>query len=311
MNTLIENGYLKEMVCGTNFSYILNDNSIFVPTEYKVLQSQSKSGFLRCMKTLYNGKIQLYYMTNGLKPLSQMLSSLEADSFMIIAANLLADIIEIKNIGFLSCQNIDISLDHIYVEPNTYKVYLLYLPLGKKLHGFYSAFENELRTGLVKLISGMSALSSPKTLQFSADLSNGMLILEDLYKRVKGGKTVSPEKPVKMYEEKSYDFNEKKAHVVKIIAMNAPMRVELVVNKNEFLIGKKGSVVDGMISFNNMISRVHCKICKNGEQVTITDLESANGTFLNKVKLMPNQPYPIKNGDVIRLANSDFQVSIS
>lgn len=89
------------------------------------------------------------------------------------------------------------------------------------------------------------------------------------------------------------------------------MRVELVVNKNEFLIGKKGSVVDGMISFNNMISRVHCKICKNGEQVTITDLESANGTFLNKVKLMPNQPYPIKNGDVIRLANSDFQVSIS
>ena len=42
----------------------------------------------------------------------------------------------------------------------------------------------------------------------------------------------------------------------------------------------------------------------------ITDLQSANGTYVNKAKLQPNQSTPIKNGDVIRLANSDFQVSI-
>lgn len=43
---------------------------------------------------------------------------------------------------------------------------------------------------------------------------------------------------------------------------------------------------------------------------TITDLQSANGTYVNKIRLQPNQPYPINNGDIIRLANSDFQVSI-
>ena len=338
MNKLKENGHLKEMVCGTNFSYILNDNSIFMPTEYKVLQSQNKSGFLKCMKTLYNGKIQLYYITNGLKPLSYMLRNLDADSFMIIAANLLADIIEIKNIGFISCQNIDISLDHIYVEPNTYKVYLLYLPLGKKLYWDYSAFENELRTGLVKLISGISTLSSPKTMQFSSDLSNGMLTLEDIHTRMKSGKgigvnvnpvnqgmklhpmggMVPPSSPLPIPEEPFFNDNTvdwkgevKKPVTVKIIALNAPARVELLISKDEFRIGKKSSSVDGLITFNNMVSRVHCKINKNGNQVTITDLQSANGTFVNKVKIAPNYPHPIKNGDIIRLANSDFRVSIS
>ena len=37
MNRLIENGHILEMACGTNFSYILSDNSIFLSTEYKVL----------------------------------------------------------------------------------------------------------------------------------------------------------------------------------------------------------------------------------------------------------------------------------
>ena len=67
---------------------------------------------------------------------------------------------------------------------------------------------------------------------------------------------------------------------------------------------------DGVIDFNKMISRSHCRINKRGGQYTITDLQSANGTYVNKVKLQPNQPHPISNGDVIRLANSDFQVNI-
>ena len=59
-----------------------------------------------------------------------------------------------------------------------------------------------------------------------------------------------------------------------------------------------------------MISRVHCRIDRRDEDYTITDLQSANGTFVNRIKLQPGTPQIIKNGDIIRLANSDFQVSI-
>ena len=72
----------------------------------------------------------------------------------------------------------------------------------------------------------------------------------------------------------------------------------------------KANMVCHRFGFNKMISRSHCRINKRGSQYTITDLQSANGTYVNKVKLQPNQPHPINNGDVIRLANSDFQVSI-
>ena len=95
---------------------------------------------------------------------------------------------------------------------------------------------------------------------------------------------------------------------LKLVALNMAAGFELVVNRPEFVIGKKETEVDGHIHYNKMISRIHCKIQKSGSGYTITDLQSANGTYVNKVRLQPNQPYPLKSGDTLRLANSDFRV---
>lgn len=176
------------MECGSNFAYILSDNNAFLSTEYKVLQSQASSCFVKCMKMAYNGSVQLYYLTKGLKSFASMIPTLDADSFLTIVSNLLSDIIEVKHNGFLSCQNIDISFERIYVDPATHKVSLVYLPLSLHIYDDNSSFENEIRTGLIKLISGVSTLSTSKTMQFSADLSNGTLSVENLYARIKGGK---------------------------------------------------------------------------------------------------------------------------
>lgn len=301
MNRLIENGHILEMACGTNFSYILSDNSIFLSTEYKVLQSQANSNFVKCMKMLYNGKVQLFYHTTNLKPLSAMIPSLDADSFMIITANLISDIIDVKQNGFLSCQNIDVSFDKIFIDPTTYRVSLVYVPISKRAYDDDSAVENEIRTGLVKLISGVSAISSPKTIQLAADLSNGMLTMEVLSGLIKG------HAPSDKRSEKRVSKNTA-VKALRIIALDSPTRVEIEVTKDSFVLGKNASAVDGVISFNKMISRVHCRIDRRGDRFTITDLQSANGTYVNRVRLQPNQPQVINNGDVIRLANSDFQV---
>lgn len=305
MNTLIENNYIKEMECGSNFSYILSDNGTFLSTEYKVLQSQANSCFVKCMKMLYNGKVQLYYITNKYKPLSSLLPTLDAESFMVICANLFSDIIDVKNNGFLSCQNIDISFERIYVDTATYKVSLIYLPVSQRLFDDALTFENELRTSLIKLIQGISTLSTPRTIQFATNLSNGTLSLESIYTSIKSGKAPIPGP----HSEPRGDTPVSQGQM-KLVAMNAPTRVEIVITKNEFTIGKKAEIVDGVISFNKMISRSHCKITRNGSRYMITDLQSANGTYVNHTRLQPNQPHPINGGDVIRLANSDFQVVV-
>lgn len=305
MNSLVERNIITEMACGSNFAYILSDNSTFLSTEYKVLQSQTGSSFVKCMKILYNGKIQLYYLTSAYKPLTVLFPSLDVDRFLTITANLLADIIEVKSNGFLSCQNLDISFEHIFVDPSTYKVSLIYLPMNQRMFEDFPIFETELRTSLVKLISGLTAISSPKMIQLSSDLSNGALSLEDLCNRIKGG---TPPVQLPRHVNPGPNSGGQSAGVMRIVSLNAPTRVEISVTKNEFVLGKKVGQVDGVISFNDKISRVHCKVNRNGNCYTLTDLHSANGTYINHVRLQPDVPQPIKNGDVIRLANSDFQI---
>lgn len=299
MNLLIENGKISEMSCGTNFSYILQDNALFLPTEYKVLQSQKEGSFVKCMKMLYNGRIQLYYFSGEYKSLAALLPNMDADSFLTIIGNLFAAIIGVHNNGFLTCRNIDISFDRIYVDTNTYKVSLIYLPIKERLFSDDAEFENEVRTELIKLISGLHTLSTPKMMQVAADLQNGALSMEAVYARLSGKKTPPG----------AGKGNQPAPSRLRLTAMNAPARFEMTVNKSEFLIGKRDTN-DGVVAFNKLISRVHCKITRNGGQYFVTDLQSSNGTYVNHRKLQPNQPFPLKSGDVIRMANSDFQAVI-
>ncbi len=48
------------------------------------------------------------------------------------------------------------------------------------------------------------------------------------------------------------------------------------------------------------VSRNHAAIRRNEDTVTITDLGSANGTFLNGRQLIANQPHVLRDGDEIR-----------
>lgn len=314
MNYLVEKKILSEMVRESSLSYILSDNQLFLPTEYKVLQSQADGCFVSCMKMLNNGRIELFYQTKSLKSFASLVPTLDAERFLMIVANIFSDIVDVRQNGFLSCQNIDISFDRIFVDPATYKVSLIYLPLSQRVHEDPFSFENEIRTGLIKLISGVGAISTPKTIQFAVDLSNGVMSIEDLLARIKGVKTPisagkSPYIP-KASVKDAYVPNPVNKSTLRIIAMNAPNRVEITVTKDSFIIGKKAELCDGVVDFNKMISRTHCRIDRKGKQFTITDLQSANGTFVNKNRLQPNQPCAIKNGDIVRLANSDFQVRI-
>lgn len=307
MNVLVENDYIKEVECGSNFSYVLNNNDIFLSTEYKVLQSQNNSCFVKCMKMMYNGKIQLYYFTDNLKPFASMVSALSAKDFLSIVSNLLMDIVDVKHNGFLSCQNIDIAFKHIYIDLDTYKASLVYLPLSERLHKDGVSFERTIRRTLAKLISDHPNLYSPEVLRFSAVLSDESIGIEELFSYIKGEKTYDDENS----KNKTIDYSEKRSlSLLHIIAINAPVRTEFIVTTDSFIIGSKAESCDAVISFNRMISRTHCRIDKIGDRYFITDLQSLNGSFLNKVKLQPYQSYPINDGDIIRLANSDFQVSI-
>lgn len=91
-------------------------------------------------------------------------------------------------------------------------------------------------------------------------------------------------------------------------ALNAPFPFEISISEDDVLIGKKAELVDKVIEFNNAISRRHCRVIKLNGSFYIIDEGSANGTFVNNMRVEPQNKAQIKPGDFIRLANSEFRV---
>ena len=305
MYTLKDNGVISEITCGSNFEYLLNDSTHFVNTDYKVLQSQNNGIFVKCMKMTRNGQIDLYYVTEEYRPVSSMFAGMSPDALVNMAVNLFASVIEVRNNGFLACQCIDLSWDKIFIEQNTQKVKLVYLPISERAFDSYGEFESELRTSIVKLANKVLTDSNARMEQFALDLCNGSLSLEDVYNK---SRNVGTPPIVKNELARANMGTVENINSIKLVAMNAPSYLEFVIDSGDVVIGKKKELVDMVISFNKMISRKHCRITNAGGEFYINDEGSANGTFVNGMRLNAGQKMQINRGDVIRLADSDFQI---
>ena len=95
--------------------------------------------------------------------------------------------------------------------------------------------------------------------------------------------------------------------------MNYPVMIRIrnnekvVINKNEFLIGKEPSKVDYCIFDNTAISRIHARLlCKNGE-VFVVDNNSTNHIFVNGMLVDRNVEVRLNHGARVRLGDEEFE----
>lgn len=304
MNLLKDKGEVSERVGANYFEYILKNNEHFANTDYKVLQNQNNGLFIKCMKMVRNGMIDLCYLTDEYRPMSSMFVGMSSDSLAQVLVNLFASVIEVRNNGFLTCQCIDISWDKIFVEQNTLKVKLVYVPFNVKVYDSYFEFENELRTRIVKLINDQITTINEKLSQLVSDLGNGSLSLEDIYikSRSIGNSFVGASEPTNMMQINGNN------NFLKLVAMNGPGNFEIVIDRDSVLIGKKQELVDKAVLFSKLISRKHCQIRNINGLYYINDEGSLNGTFVNNVRLNLGQRVLFNQGDIIRLADIEFRV---
>ncbi|MDD7266612.1 MAG: FHA domain-containing protein [Lachnospiraceae bacterium] len=299
------NGKVQEVYCGTNPSFILQEDQLLALTSYKVIQSQNGQHFIKCSKIKKNGQIQLIYLTGGYQSLESLLPRLTADKFMMIVARLLDNLMMIRNNGFLSWLQIVLRPEQIYIMPDTLQVRFIYLPLRFSLYEDERIFETTLRENLVRMIYQYENLQSLQTKNMTADLQEVSVKLEMIYAKL-GGRQNTGMSPISN-ELNPPDGEEPRLYLTSI---DQPKLIELIVTKPEFVIGKKAGLVDGVIDFNAMISRVHCKITRIQGQFHIEDLNSANGTFVNGRRLIKGERRILTDRDVVRLANTDFKVTV-
>lgn len=298
---LKDDGVIREIKWGSNFGYILEDSRYFADTEYKFLSGQTNEIFIQCMRMLYNGQTELFYVTDDYCPVSVLFSDITPDLFINIIINIFSCILEVRNNGFLSCSSIDISWDKIFADANTLKVRLVYLPLNVKEYGSYSEFESALRSNIIKLINRLFTDSNSKVEELAADLMSVSMSVEDICDKYRGVRQTA------RGQEKSGHRTPTES-AVKLIALGTAQHFEIEINRDEMILGRNQTVADAVIPFSKKIGRKHCRISRSNSDYYITDEDSKNGTYVNQTKIQPHQPVAIHRGDVIRLADSDFQL---
>jgi len=59
------------------------------------------------------------------------------------------------------------------------------------------------------------------------------------------------------------------------------------------------------------VSRIHASLQQAGGRITITDLGSTNGTYVNGRRILSNRPYPLRTGDRLQLGELESFVYLS
>jgi glycine betaine catabolism B len=101
-----------------------------------------------------------------------------------------------------------------------------------------------------------------------------------------------------------------KIKVFKPQTPNEVQEIELSSNNllaKEFLIGRLPSC-DFVLS-NSNISRQHAKIIFQAGRYHFIDLGSSGGSWLNQTQVKSNQQYPLKSGDVLRVAEYHLEIT--
>jgi hypothetical protein len=76
----------------------------------------------------------------------------------------------------------------------------------------------------------------------------------------------------------------------------------LVEAGGSLLIGRENSPIAGRLADYSNISRRHARVHSDGTSLTVEDLDSTNGTFLNDKQVPPRTPTPARAGDRLRFA---------
>lgn len=86
---------------------------------------------------------------------------------------------------------------------------------------------------------------------------------------------------------------------------------KILITEREFVLGKDASQTDYCITGNSAVSRAHAVIICRDLDFEVADKNATNGTYVNDVKVAAFQKSPLKDGDILKLADENFEFRIA
>lgn len=88
-------------------------------------------------------------------------------------------------------------------------------------------------------------------------------------------------------------------------SLGAQKGERIMINKDRFIIGRLGSMVDYVIQ-ESTVGKLHAQITGDGGSYFLKDLNSKNGTYINDTRIISNKECEIKNNDKIRFSSFEY-----
>lgn len=108
--------------------------------------------------------------------------------------------------------------------------------------------------------------------------------------------------------QKSQNVFSRRAAGLKLVRVRTGQAAEM--DKPEYVIGKNPKQADFFVSDNQAVSRKHACIIWQEDAYCLSDLGSANGTYVRGEQLKEGQQIRLNNGDSVLLADEEFSVEI-
>lgn len=318
MNETDLNGITLEK-SGQSIAFVFEETERLSGTGYKVLKGQDPKAFVLCVRSRINGKDKITYLIHNNLSMRDFVASSDASG----VGRLLLGIVDIASAlrenGFLRLQNVVFSQDCVFVDPATKAGRLICLPLANA-----QAMPGEELSGAREVYrfcsDALSDVMGDRSPLVGCEKSSGWLTGDLAYLksqirqvlRAGASKPSGKEEPPRAAEA-PVERDEPKRPVGPIAAYR--IMTQGLVDRQEFLIeddavmGKSEAKATCIVRGYPTVSRAHCRlhISQDGT-LTVSDLNSSNGTFVNGARLSPGVPVRVQSGDRLRLANIEFKV---
>lgn len=105
-------------------------------------------------------------------------------------------------------------------------------------------------------------------------------------------------------------MDEKTAPKIMVCAVSGPLAGMSWLLRETLKIGRSTGLDVVLPEQTKGVSRIHCVFQCQGNSVTVTDLQSTYGTFINDTRVTPNQPAAVRPGDTVSLGSKNVQFTV-
>lgn len=305
-------------------SLVLSDPLAVYGTEYKVLRSQGPGSFVPCVRSRLNGHDRLTYLTRPYVSLNEYCAGQTPEDVARLLATGVESLLLLRDNGFLSLQNATFAADTLFVDRAAGRLLLIYVPMARSTSGGdLETARRAFRTcaevlgplcGATSLLRGFEGTQAYR----DGDLVALMALLGGPVSPAPAGARRASSSNGSEVDRGAASKRDRQSARPGLTADPVGQTWTLTAASSSHeryevpteggVIGKSPSRASIVVSLSPAISRAHCRITPNNGLLTIEDLGSANGTFVNGARVAKGAPVELREGERLRLADVQFTV---